>query len=309
MAKVLVCDAMSTGPLKAISDCPYLEMTYNPEVSADELPAAVKGMHAMVVRSRTKVTKPVIDAFDAMQLIIRGGVGVDNIDVAYAHEKGIEVRNTPAASSVSVAELAIAMMFSLARKLVPATNSMLAGAWEKKAFKGSELWQKTLGVVGLGRIGREVARRGEALGMKVIGYDPFVKAEQVTEAHVEPATLDELIARSDFITLHVPHDDSTHHLINAARLAKMKKTAYLVDCARGGVLDERALAEALKAGLLAGAGLDVYEKEPPAENLFAGMANVVLAPHIGAQTAEGQERVGDEVAAILKDYFAASAGA
>jgi D-3-phosphoglycerate dehydrogenase len=309
MAKVLVCDAMSAGPLEAIKATPYLALTYTPEVTAEELPAVVKGMHAMVVRSRTKVTKAVIDAFDAMRLIIRGGVGVDNIDVAYAREKGIEVRNTPAASSVSVAELAIAMMFALSRKVVPATSSMQAGQWEKKAFKGMELWQKTLGVIGLGRIGRETARRGEALGMKVIGYDPFVKASSVTEAHVEDAGLDDLLARADYVTLHIPHDEGTHHLINAGRLALMKKKAYLVNCARGGVVDEHALAEALKAGIIAGAGIDVFEKEPPAENLFAGLANVVLSPHVGAQTDEGQERVGDEVAQILKDYFAAKAGA
>jgi D-3-phosphoglycerate dehydrogenase / 2-oxoglutarate reductase len=309
MAKVLVCDAMSEGPLNTIRETPYLELSYTPEVTADELPQAVKGMHAMVVRSRTKVTRAVIDAFDEMKVIVRGGVGVDNIDVAYAREKGIEVRNTPAASSVSVAELAIAMMFGLSRKLVPATNSMMAGEWEKKAFKGVELFQKTLGVIGLGRIGRETARRGEALGMKVIGYDPFVKAEQVTEAHVEGVGIDELMARADFITLHIPHSDETHYLINAARLGMMKKSAFLIDCARGGVVDEHALADALKEGKLKGAALDVFEKEPPAENLFAGMKNVILAPHIGAQTDEGQERVGDEVAAILKDYFAANAGA
>ncbi len=309
MAKVLVCDAMSTGPLETIKATPYLEMSYTPEVTADELLTSVKGMHAMVVRSRTKVTRAVIDAFDEMKLIVRGGVGVDNIDVAYAREKGIEVRNTPAASSVSVAELAVAMMFALARKIVPATNSMQAGQWEKKAFKGVELWNKTLGVIGLGRIGRETARRGEALGMKVIGYDPFVKASSVTEAHIEDAELDDLLARADFVSLHIPHNDATHYIIDAERLAKMKKKAYLINAARGGVVDEKALAEALKNGVIAGAGIDVFEKEPPAENLFAGMDNVLLAPHVGAQTNEGQERVGDEVAQILKDYFAAKAGA
>lgn len=309
MAKVLVCDAMSAGPLETIKATPYLELSYTPEVTADELLNTVKGKHAMVVRSRTKVTRAVIDAFDEMKLIVRGGVGVDNIDVAYAREKGIEVRNTPAASSVSVAELAVAMMFALARKIVPATNSMQGGQWEKKAFKGVELWNKTLGIIGLGRIGRETARRGAALGMKVIGYDPFVKASSVTEAPIEDAELDDLLARADFVSLHIPHNDATHYIIDAARLAKMKKKAYLINAARGGVVDEQALAEALKNGVIAGAGIDVFEKEPPAENRFAGMANVLLAPHVGAQTDEGQERVGDEVAQILKDYFAAKAGA
>jgi len=310
MAKVLVCDAMSEGPLNVIRACPYLELTYSPEVTPEELLTAVKGMDAMVVRSRTKVTEQVIDAFDTMKLIVRGGVGVDNIKVDYAKSKGVDVKNTPAAASASVAELAVGMMFALARKIVPATSTMLAGQWEKKAFsKGVELAGKTLGVIGLGRIGRETAKRGEALGMKVIGYDPYVKAAAVTEAHVEDVSIDDLMTRADFISLHVPHNDATHYLINAERLAKMKKGAYLVNCARGGVVDEKALVEALKAGTIKGAAIDVYEKEPPVENLYAGLDNVVLAPHIGAQTVEGQDRVGDEVAAVLKEYFAEKAKA
>jgi D-3-phosphoglycerate dehydrogenase / 2-oxoglutarate reductase len=310
MAKVLVCDAMSEGPLNKIRACPYLELTYSPEVTPEELLTAVKGMDAMVVRSRTKVTEPVIDAFDTMRLIVRGGVGVDNIKVDYAKSKGVETRNTPAAASASVAELAIAMMFCLARKLNVASNTMHAGQWDKKAFsKGVELSGKTLGVIGLGRIGRETAKRGEALGMKVIGYDPQVKAGSVTEAQVGEATLDELCEKADFITLHVPHNDSTHYMLNAARLGQMKKSAFIINCARGGVVDEAALAEALKAGTIKGAAIDVFEKEPPEVNHFLGLENVLMAPHIGAQTVEGQERVGDEVAQVLMDYFAAKAGA
>ncbi len=309
MAKILVCDPMAEGPLNSIKDCPYLELVYLPEITADELPAAVKGMHAIVVRSRTKVTKAVIDAFDEMKLIIRGGVGVDNIDVEYAEERGFPVKNTPRASSVSVAELSLAMMFALARHIAPATASMLAGQWEKKAFKGVELWRKTLGLVGLGRIACALGVRANALGMRVIGYDPYVDAADIVEFPCESVSLDELMTRSDFISLHVPHTDETHHLLGAEMLARMKPKAYLIDCSRGGVRDDSALADALRSGKIAGAALDVFESEPPKENPFAGLANVVLTPHIGAQTGEGQNRVGDEVVEILTEFFGTGASA
>jgi D-3-phosphoglycerate dehydrogenase len=309
MAKVLVCDPMADGPMEQMRAIDYLEVTYSPEVSAEELPAAVKGMHAMVVRGRTKVRQGAIDAFDEMRLIVRGGVGLDNIDVEYAEGKGVKVMNTPGASSVSVAELAISMMFALARRVVPATNSMMAGKWEKKEFKGVELWQKTLGLVGLGRIARTVGLRGHGLGMKVIGTDPYVKAEEITEFPVEGVSLEELMSRSDYISVHVPHNEETHHLLGAEMLGRMKPTAFLIDCSRGGVRDDAALVALLQEGKIAGAGLDVYEAEPPESNPFAGMDNVVLSPHVGAQTGEGQGRVGYEVVEILRDYFAATAGA
>jgi len=308
MAKVLVCDAMAEGPLEGIRACDYLDMTYDPEVTPEGLLEAVKGMHALVVRSRTKVTKEVIDAFDEMKLIVRAGVGVDNIDVPHAKEKGYEVRNTPAAPSASVAELTLGMMFALVRGLAPATRSMHEGKWEKKQFKGAELWQKTLGIVGIGRIGYELAKRAVALGMDVVFYDPYVEAGAITEFPAKKVGLDELLAQSDFVSVHVPHTDETHHIINAESLAKMKPTAYLLNCARGGVVDEPALAEALKEGKLAGAGLDVYEHEPATDHVFKDMKNVVLTPHIGSQTAEAQKRVGFEVVQILKDYFSAEAG-
>jgi len=309
MAKVLVCDPMADGPMDEMRKISYLEVDYQPEVSAQQLPTAVKGKHAMVVRSRTKVTEPVIDAFDEMQVIVRGGVGVDNIKVDYAKSRGVETRNTPAASSVSVAELAIGMMFALSRKIVPATHSMQEGKWEKKAFKGVELWQKTLGLLGLGRIACAVGLRAHGLGMKVIGFDPYVKAEDIKEFPVTAVTLDELMSQADYISLHTPHTEETHHLINADKLAMMKSSAFLIDCSRGGVLDDNALAHALLEKKIAGAGLDVYESEPPEVDYFGEFRNVVLTPHIGAQTAEGQSRVGYEVVEILRDYFAATTGA
>ena len=303
MAKVLVCDPMSDGPMAKMRAVPGLEVFYKPEVTADELLTEVKGMDAMVVRSRTKVTEAVIDAFDTMKVIVRGGVGIDNIKHEYAKSKGVETKNTPAAASQSVAELAFGMMFALARKIVPGTNSMMDGKWEKKSFKGVELSGKTLGLIGLGRIARALGKMGHAIGMKVIGYDPYVKASDVSEFPVEGAGLAELMERADYISMHVPHTDETHHMLGAEMLGKMKPTAFLVDCSRGGVRDDAALSSLLKDGKLAGAALDVFEKEPPEGNPFAGMANVILMPHVGAQTAEGQNRVGDEVVEVLAAYF------
>jgi D-3-phosphoglycerate dehydrogenase len=300
---------MSKGPLEEIKACPYLEVVYNPEITPEQLLTAVKGMDAIVVRSRTKVTAAVIDASDSLKLIVRGGVGVDNIDCNAAEAKGIEVKNTPAASSVSVAELAIACMFALARKIVPAVNSMKAHQWEKKAFAGVELWQKTLGLIGVGRIGIETARRAIGLGMKVIGFDPYVDVTGISDVPIEAAALDDLLSRSDYISIHTPHTEETHNLINADKLALVKPTAFLINCARGGIVDEKALAEALRQGKIAGAALDVFGSEPPTEFPFDGLDNVVLTPHIGAQTAEGQGRVGNEVASILREYFASEKSA
>jgi D-3-phosphoglycerate dehydrogenase len=309
MAKVLVCDPMADGPMEQMRAVPHLEVHYQPDVTPEQLLTAVKGMHAMVVRSRTKVTEEVIDAFDEMKVIVRGGVGIDNIKHEYARQKGVETKNTPAASSQSVAELALAMMFTLSRKLVPATNSMMAGKWEKKAFKGTELSGKTLGLVGLGRIATALGSMAEGLGMQVVGYDPYVDASQISACHVAGVDLESLVMRSDYISVHVPHNDETHHLLGREVLSSMKPTAFLIDCSRGGVRDDEALVELLKEGKIAGAGLDVFEVEPPASNPFEGMENVVLAPHQGAQTAEGQSRVGYEVVEILDAYFKAEAEA
>ena len=303
MAKVLVCDPMADGPMEEMGKIDYLDVTYSPDVSAEELLTAVKGMHALVVRGRTKITKEVIDACDEAKVFIRGGVGIDNIDHAYGDAKGIETKNTPAASSRSVAELALAMMFALSRHLVPATNSMQAGKWEKKAFKGPELGGKTLGLIGLGRIAQCLGGMCHALGMKVIGFDPYVNAADIKDFPVEGKSLDEVMAESDYISMHVPLTDETANMISTGKLSLMKPTAYLVDCSRGGVRDDAALAQLLKDGKIKGAGLDVFAKEPPESNPFEGMDNVVMAPHQGAQTAEGQSRVGYEVVEILREYF------
>jgi D-3-phosphoglycerate dehydrogenase len=305
MAKVLICDPSDVKAVEKMQAVPYLEVVHKDKgTPADELMQIVGDYDCLVVRSATKVTKDVIDAAKKLKLIVRGGVGVDNIDVPYAKEKGIEVRNTPAAASVSVAELVLAMMFSLARKLHAADASMKGMAWEKSAFKGVELWKKTIGIVGIGRIGQEVAKRAIGMGMSVMAYDPYVKGSSLGIEGISDATLDEIIEKADFITLHVPKGPETKHMFGADQFKKMKKSAFIINAARGGVIDEPALAQALKDGEIAGAGLDVFEKEPATDHLFAGMPNVVLTPHVGAQTKEGQARVGFEVTDIVRDFFA-----
>lgn len=304
MAKVLICDPTDVKAVAKMQEINYLDVVHNDQgTPADELLKIAGEYDCLVVRSATKVTKEVIDAGKNLKLIVRGGVGVDNIDVAYAKEKGIEVRNTPAASSASVAELVIGMMFSLARKLHAADASTKAMKWEKKAFKGTEIAGKTLGIVGIGRIGKEVAVRGLGLGMKVIAYDPYVKAETLGVPGVTDATFDEVLEKADYITLHVPKTPETTHMFSTAQFQRMKKSAFILNASRGGVIDEPALAQALKDGEIAGAGLDVYEKEPATEHLFAGVDSVVLTPHVGAQTKEGQARVGFEVVDIVAEYF------
>jgi D-3-phosphoglycerate dehydrogenase len=258
-----------------------------------------KGYDAIVVRSATKVRKPAIDAAKGLRLIIRAGVGLDNIDADYAKEKGIEVLNTPKASTDSVAELALAHMFALARSLVRATETMREGKWEKKAFHGIELQGKTLGVIGIGRIGQAVARRALCLGMKVIAYDKFVKESPIPG--VKMVSLPELLRESDFVTLHIPPDPAGP-VIGAKEIAMMKDGAFLINCARGGVVDEKALLEALNSGKLGGAGLDVFEEEPPKNMELLRHPKVTLTPHIGAQTHEAQARIGDEVVEILLSW-------
>ena len=305
MAKVLICDPMDPKAAGQMMEISGLEVIHNDQgTPADELLKVVPEYECLVVRSATKVTKEVIDTGANLKLLVRGGVGLDNIDVSYAESKGIAVRNTPAASSVSVAELAIGMMFSLARKIHAADASMKSMKWEKKSFKGVELWNKTVGIIGIGRIGQELAKRCIGLGMDAIAFDPYVKASDIGLAGVADTSLDELLERSDYISVHVPHNDETHHMLSADQFKKMKNSAFIVDCARGGVLDEQALAQALKDGEIAGAGLDVYEKEPATEHIFGEFDNVVLTPHVGAQTKEGQARVGFEVVDIVREFFA-----
>ena len=262
---------------------------------------ALKDFDCLVVRSATKVREPIIDKaveYGRLKQIIRGGVGVDNIDVKYAEEKGIAVNNTPAASSASVAECAIAHMFALARFIGISNYTMRNGEWNTKKYEGIELAGKTLGIIGYGRIGRLVAEKARALGMKTIAYDPF---PCVPEEY--SVTQDELFAQSDFITLHVPGAKGAPALINAESIAKMKDGVYIINTSRGALIDEAALLDALNSGKVAGAGLDVYQEEPTKNEALVNHANVSVTPHIGGSTKEAQGRIGDEIVTIIANKF------
>ena len=293
--KVLVCDSISPRAVERMRNA-GLEVDVQDKITPEDLLETIAAYDAMVVRSRTKVRKPVIDRAANLKVIVRGGVGVDNIDVAYAESNGIRIMNTPAASTQAVAELAIAYMFALARPIVQATESMRAGLWEKSKFEGSEVAGKILGVVGMGRIGAAVAQRAAALGMLVLGYDNRTVG---TAPYMHMVDLDELYAKSDFITLHLPLTESSKHMLNAEAFAKMKKGVRIIDCARGGVIDESALYDAIGAGQVAGAALDVFESEPLADRRLFELPQVIGSPHVGAGTKEATARIGDEVADLL----------
>ncbi len=297
--KVLVANPISEEGIKMMRDAGH-EVDVKTDLSPEQLIETVKGYEAIVVRSATKVTDKVVEAGKDFKLIVRGGVGIDNIDVKAAEAAGIAVVNTPEASSVSVAELAIGHMLALSRHIARGTSGLKGGKWEKKALKGVELWEKTLGLIGIGRIGREVAKRALGLEMKVIAYDPYV--QEVPELEVELVPLDELLARSDYVSLHIPFTDETRHLLARDEFEKIKDGAYIIDCARGGIVDEEALYDALKSGKVGGAALDVFETEPPVGSKLLELDNVIGTPHIGAATAEGQGRVGVAVAEKVIEF-------
>jgi D-3-phosphoglycerate dehydrogenase len=267
----------------------------------DELVRRIKEYDAIIVRSATKIGKAVIDAAaetGRLKLIIRGGVGTDNIDVEYAQEKGIEVRNTPNASSTAVAELVLGHLFLLARHIRSANVTMREGRWEKNSYKGIELAGKTLGLIGLGRIGACTASKAKALGMNVIYYDVLGPTAGEDYEYVE---LDDLLARADFISLHIPGSDRP--VITAEEIAKMKDGVYLVNCARGGLVNEDDMIAALDSGKIAGVGLDVYEQEPPKNEKVTRHPKISLTPHIGASTSEAQKRIGEEIVEIISEKF------
>jgi D-3-phosphoglycerate dehydrogenase len=249
------------------------------------------------VRSRSKATADIIEKAERLRVIGRAGVGIDNVDVPAATKRGIVVMNTPGGNTISTAEHSIAMIMAVARMIPQADASMKSGKWDKKSFMGVELRGKTLGVLGVGRIGQEVARRMKAFQMSVIAYDPFVSKDRMKQIGCEPVTIDELCERADFITVHSPLSPETKYILNAERFAKVKKTVRVVNCARGGIIDEAALADALREGRVAGAALDVFESEPiPADHPLRGLPNVILTPHIAASTVEAQENVAIQVA-------------
>ena len=269
----------------------------------DQLATDVADAEAIVVRSATKVTAPLIQAAPKLRVIARAGTGVDNVDVPAASARGIVVMNAPGANSISVAELAVALMLALARHVPAADAAMKQGKWEKKKFLGEEVREKTLGLAGLGRIGQEVARRAASFDMRIIAHDPFISEDVAAGLSVELVSLDDLFARSDFLSLHMPSTPTTRNIVNAERLAKAKKGLRIINTARGDLIDETALADAIESGHIGGAALDVFQKEPTLEHRLQMLPQVVATPHIAASTREGQELVGMETMAALRDFL------
>jgi len=300
VAKVLICDHVEVEKL-ALG--PGVVVDYKPTITKEELLAVAAEYDAFIVRSRTKIDRAVLDKATRLRLVARPGTGLDNVDVEYAKSKGVTVVNSPESLVEAVAEHVVLLMLALSRKLVVADVGTRAGKWEKNALIGKELKGKVLGIVGLGRIGRRIAEIAKTLGMSVMFYDVItIPPEVVASLGAKVVSLDELFQSSDFITLHVPMTPETAHMIGAQKLSQMKKTAFLINSSRGGVIDESALADALRNGVIAGAALDVFEKEPPAGPILSA-PNTVLTPHIGGQTEEAQVNaivvIGEKVRAFF----------
>lgn len=302
--KVLISDSMSERCVEIFKNAPGLQVDVNTKLKPEELKKVIKDYHALVVRSATKVTAEIIEAADNLKVIGRAGTGVDNIDTQAATKKGIVVMNTPGGNTITTAEHAVSMLMALARKIPQATASMRKGEWEKKKFEGTEVTSKTLGILGVGNIGSVVADRAQGLKMNVIAYDPYLSQEAANRMGVELVSLEELYKKSDFISIHVPLTNETKNLVNKDAFAKMKKGVKIVNCARGGIVNEKDLCDAIKAGIVSSAALDVFEKEPtPPDNPLLQMEEVILTPHLGASTAEAQENVAIAIAEQIVDYL------
>ncbi len=301
--KVLVSDALSEEGLQILQKA-GLEVIYKPGISTEELKKKIETADALIIRSGTKVTKEIIEAAKNLKVIGRAGTGLDNVDIQSANQKGIVVMNVPGGNTLSAAEHTLALLMSLARKIPQANNSVKTGKWERKKFMGVEINNKVLGIIGLGRIGNIVAERAQGLKMKVIAYDPFVNPESAKSKGIEVVSLDELYQRADFITIHTPLTKETYHLLDKKAFEKMKPGVYIINCARGGIIDEEALYSALVSGKVAGAALDVFEKEPiPPEHPLLSLENVIATPHLGASTVEAQRVVAIEIANQVVDFL------
>lgn len=300
--KVLISDSLSKEAVEILTKEKELSVDVNTKLTPDELKKVIKDYDALIVRSGTKVTKDIIEAAAKLKIIGRAGVGLDNVDVDAASKKGVVVVNTPAGNTISTAEQALTLMLSLSRNIPQADASMKRGEWERKKFMGHELYGKTLGIVGLGRIGSEVAKRALSFGMKILAYDPYLSMEKAKELGIEPADLPTLYKNADYITVHTPLTDDTKHMISDKEIAMMKKDVRLINCARGGIIDEEALAKAIESGKVAGAALDVYEEEPPSkDSRLLKLDKMILTPHLGASTEEAQTNVAVEVANTVRD--------
>jgi D-3-phosphoglycerate dehydrogenase len=304
MPRVLIADKLEPAGLDLLAKA-GVEVDNRPGLKGDDLKAALQASDAVICRSQPKITADLLENPGKLKAIARAGVGVDTIDVPAATRKGVVVMNTPGGNTVSAAEHTVALMMALARQIPAADAAMKAGRWDRNKFLGTQLAGKTLGVIGLGRIGLEVARRAMGLDMRVIGFDPFVASARAAELGVQAApNIDALLPECDFLTLHLPLTPETKHLIGADRLARLKPTARVLNVARGGIIDEQALADALKAGAIAGAAVDVFAVEPaPADNPLRAAPNCVLTPHLGASTVEAQENVAVEAAQLILDFL------
>ena len=303
MARVLVADAIAESAVKQITDAGIEVVIRNADTDSP-VEEQIKGFDGIVIRSATQVTRQVMEAADQLKVVVRAGVGLDNVDQEAAKEHGIQVMNTPEAPTASVAEMVFSLMFSLARNVTQADSSMKDERWEKKKLKGTELWEKTIGIVGFGRIGQELAKRAKAFDMNVLAYDVLDIDDAVKKLGAERVDLDSLIAQSDYISLHVPLLPQTKGMIGDAQFESMKDTAFLINTARGGVVDEKALLKALNEGKIAGAALDVFENEPPLDWSLVKHPKLVATPHLASSTKEAQVRVGkltaEKIIQVLK---------
>ena len=306
--KVLISDSLSDAAVQIFRDR-GIDVTFDASIGKDKekLLAVIGDYDGLAIRSASKVTEKIIAAATKLKVIGRAGIGVDNVDIPAASKKGIIVMNTPFGNSITTAEHAIAMMFAVARQIPEANASTHEGKWEKSRFMGVELTGKTLGVIGAGNIGSIVCARGLGLKMKVVAYDPFLSEERAAQIGVTKLDLDALLARADFITLHVPYTEKTANILSAENLAKTKKGVRIINCARGGLVDEAALAGLIRSGHVAGAAFDVFAEEPATENPLFGLPNVVVTPHLGAATTEAQENVALQVAEQMADYLLSGA--
>jgi len=300
MAKIIISDKLSSEGVKILEDSGF-EVDCKFGISSEELKKVISEYQAIIIRSGTKLTADIIDKADKLKIIGRAGVGVDNVDIEAATKKGIIVMNAPGGNTISTCEQTFALILAAARNIAPAYVSLKNKKWERSKFKGTELYSKVLGVVGLGRIGKEVAKRAISFGMEVLVYDPFVTPEMAERSGVKLAELKELLKKSDFITIHTPLTEETKNLISQKEFSLMKPNAYIVNCARGGIIDEGALYKALKGKKIAGAALDVFFKEPPLDSNLLELDNILVTPHLGASTDEAQINVAIEVAQCVKE--------
>ncbi|OQX64853.1 MAG: phosphoglycerate dehydrogenase [Desulfococcus sp. 4484_242] len=301
--RVLVSDPLSEVGIQIFQETPGIDVDVNTGLAPEELKGIIGGYDGLVIRSATRVTADIIEAAHCLKVIGRAGIGLDNVDIPAASQRGIVVMNTPEGNTITTAEHTMAMMMALSRNIPQATASLKQGKWEKKKFKGRELFNKTLGLIGLGHIGRIVADRAKGMKMKVIVYDPYIKPDRIEMLDLEPVSLDGLLSRADYITVHTPKTEETKNMINREVISKMKKGAMIINCARGGIVNEADAYEALASGHLGGAAFDVFETEPPGRTRLMELPNFICTPHLGASTKEAQDNVAKDVAEQIIAYL------